>query len=260
MKYKGFVISHKGKVRMNNEDNAYINGYYSRDEKKSFWTYKDEKNDNMLVAVFDGMGGEKNGKIASRMATEELAYKENSEKVYAQRFSKKTNFYVANTNRKIALYDENVNMGTTCVILSIESNEYYFLNLGDSRGYLFRNGELRQMTKDHNMVIELFKQGVLTKEQAENHRDRHSLYQYLGMKECGEIIEPEPFCSEGLEAMKGDVCLLCSDGLTNMLNDKEIQKILNDDKLIEDKIIELFYKALDKGGKDNVTIVLVEAE
>ena len=260
MKYKILAISHKGKIRENNEDNAYINGYYRRNDEDNFWTYQDEKNDNLLAAVFDGMGGVENGEIASRMAAEELTQRENGEKVYTQEFSKKANDYVINTNRKIALCDENSNMGTTCVILSVEDDKYYFFNLGDSRGYLFQNGELRQMTKDHNMVLELLKQGVLTKEQAENHRDRHVLYQSLGMKECGEIIEPEIFSSDSMNAEKGDICLLCSDGLTDMLCDEEIQNILNTDKLIEDKIIDLFHEALDKGGKDNVTIVLVEVE
>lgn len=260
MKYRGFIISHKGKIRTNNEDNAYLNGYYRRDDGKSFWTYQDESTNNMLAAVFDGMGGIENGEIASRLAAQELAEIEYQDETEIIQLSTMIHSYAADANRRIALYDDEREMGTTCAILSIEKDHYFFFNLGDSRGYLFRDGELCQMTKDHNIIWEMVKKGILTKEQAERHPDRHSIYQCLGMKEQGEILEPQVFCADSVEAQKGDICLLCSDGLTDMLSDYEIQNILSTDKFIEDKVIELFRQALEKGGKDNVTIVVVEAE
>lgn len=253
MRFKGIVKSHGGNVRINNEDNAYMNGYYRKDDSCFLWKYEDSRENNFLTAVFDGMGGEDNGEEASRLAAEEL------NNISDKKISENTDEYICAANKAVVSRQHSNNMGTTCVILSIEDNVYHFSNLGDSRGYLLRGGKLKKMTRDHNMVQELLNNGVLTKEQAQRHPDRHSLSQYLGMSEGDEEILPEAYSAEPLRAENRDICLLCSDGLTDMLSGEEIEEILKSDKNLTERIDILLNTTLKKGGKDNVTIVVVEA-
>lgn len=253
MKYRGYIVSHGGNVRTNNEDNGYLDGYYRLNDKEFAWNYEKEKENSIMTAVFDGMGGEDNGEVASRLAVRTMYSMKN------KRFSDITEEYTINAGKKIQNNANGTHMGTTYTALSVEDNVYYFSNLGDSRGYLFRDGVLTQMTKDHNMIQEMLKNGILTEEQAQKHPDRHTLYQYLGMREEEEEIEPEPYIAEPVEAQSGDICLLCTDGLTDMLSDQEISNILSEKQLAEEKIQKLLKTALEHGGKDNITILVLEA-
>lgn len=254
MKYRAYITSHGGNIRKNNEDNAYLEGIYRLEDNEFCWNYKIEKQDFVLAAVFDGMGGISSGEIASRMAAVEMSH------IKSAVFSENLQSYVQETNAKIVNYSKNHKMGTTYTAVSVEDNKYYFSNIGDSRGYLYRNGKLEQMTKDHNLVQEMYNGGVLTKEQALKHPERHAIYQYLGMpEEDGMEIVLEPFIRNSVSAETGDICLLCSDGLTDMVTEEKIQEILEKAGTIEDKAESLKECALENGGKDNVTILLIEA-
>lgn len=268
MKYKGIVISHNGKTQTNNEDNAYLNEYYQKDTNKVCWRYESESENNMLAAVFDGMGGADNGEIASIIAAKTLAEvvdvfspvkTKMKEKESTCGFSKYVDTYVDYTNKKIVDFKQGSGMGTTCSILSIENDIHYFFNLGDSRGYLFRNGMLEQKTKDHNMVTELIKRGILSKEQANRHPDRHAIYQYLGMNNDFEEIPLEIYKSKGDPVKINDIFMLCSDGLIDMVCNQKIEEILKGDDNIKYKAESLLENALINGGKDNITILLIEA-
>lgn len=252
MRYRAVLISHGGKIRTKNEDNAYLEGYYRKDDTQFLWDYMVEKKDSILAAVFDGMGGESQGEVASHIAAR------NMYDLKEKYFSQWAEFFNQNTNKEIISYANGRSMGTTYVTVSVEDNVYYFSNLGDSRGYLFRQGMLEQMTKDHNMVQNLLQNGILTEEQARKHPDRHSLYQFLGMKEEDEEIIPEPFIAEAVQAEKKDLILLCSDGLTEMVEEKMIQSILKKEVELGEKAKRLLDEALKNGGHDNVTIILIE--
>lgn len=254
MRYKAYIASHGGKVRKNNEDNGYVHGYYRKNDKEFAWCYETEAADNMLLSVFDGMGGEENGEVASRVAAQTMKL------MNEQPFSQVINEYVDNAGRQIQTFAGKANTGTTYVAVSIEDNVYHFSNLGDSRGYLFREGKLTRLTKDHNMVEELFQMGVLTEEQAKKHPDRHTLYQYLGMKEDEDGTIMEAHIAETLQAESGDICLLCSDGLIEMVSEKTIVDILTTPTKLSEKAERLKETALMNGGKDNVTVLLVESE
>lgn len=249
----GIIMSHGGKARINNEDNGYLDGYYRLDDKEFIWSSEKETENHFLAAVFDGMGGEEHGEVASRIAARMMYAMKN------KKFSEVIEEYVAKSSESILSYAKNTNMGTTYAAVSIEENKYYFSNLGDSRGYLFRNGTLRQMTKDHNMVQEFLRAGILTEEQAKVHPERHTVYQFLGMKD-EEDIPLEPYQQEPTEVQVGDICLLCSDGLTDMLKDDEICDILIKERTIKDSADNLLQSALKQGGKDNVTILLLTAK
>lgn len=251
MKYKAYITSHGGNIRGNNEDNAFLHGYYRTNDKEFAWNYETEAADDMLLSVFDGMGGEENGEVASRIAAEAMDSMANG------LFSQMTDAYIEEAGKRIRAFAGKANTGTTYAALSIEDNVYHFSNLGDSRGYLFQDGKLIRMSKDHNMVEELFQMGVLTVEQAKNHPDRHTLYQYLGMKEDEDGTIMEAYVAEPIEAKEGDICLLCSDGLTEMVSEERIGEIIASEKAICEMAEKLKEEALSNGGKDNVTILVV---
>ncbi|MDO4556752.1 MAG: SpoIIE family protein phosphatase [Lachnospiraceae bacterium] len=253
MRYQAFLYSHGGKVRQNNEDNAYLEGGYRQDDKEFIWTHQVEKEDQLLAAVFDGMGGEASGEVASRIAARSMYG------MKTKKFSQSVADYTERASERILSYGGSASMGTTYVAASIEDDICYFSNVGDSRGYLYRDKVFRQMTRDHNLVQELYRNGILTKEQAQTHPDRHTLQQFLGMKEDGELILPEPYEADPLPVKPGDQILLCSDGLTEMLGEEEIINILNLSVAPEEKGKRLVEGALEKGGKDNVTVVVVSA-
>lgn len=252
MKYKAYMISHGGCIRKNNEDNGYVHGYYRKNDNEFAWNYETEAADTMLLSVFDGMGGEENGEVASRVAAQEMWSMRN------QTFSKHLSEYINNAGREIRKFAGKANTGTTYAAISIENDIYHFSNLGDSRGYLFREGKLRRMSKDHNMVEKLFQMGILTEEQAKKHPDRNRIYQYLGMKEDEDGTIMDPYMAEPVLAYKGDISLLCSDGLTDMVEESEISAILCQKKTLEEKAEQLKEEALANGGVDNITILLVE--
>ena len=163
--------------------------------------------------------------------------------------------YIYEVNFRISTHTINRKMATTYAALSIENNIYCFSNIGDSKGYLCRNGKIRKMTKDHNTVQLLVEEGLLTEEQAKKHPQRHAIYQALGMQE--EDIEPEPYISEKQNAQEGDLLLLCTDGITDMITEAEIEEILLD-KMIQNKVEVIVDKAMENGGKDNITALIVE--
>lgn len=250
MRYYGYVISHGGYQRINNEDNAFLDGVYRKEDMKFYWEYETESENHLLAAVFDGMGGENDGEVASRIAARAIGK-------FKGQLSGNEDMYIRETNEEIQSYAGKNRMGTTYAAVSIESNQYYFQNIGDSRGYLFRNGELMQMTKDHNMVLQMRKLGILTDDQVSRHPDRHAIYQYLGIEKEEDVIL-EPHLAQKIKARKGDICLLCTDGLTDFVSDTEICDVLRKSIGLENKMEQLLSKALDKGGKDNVTILLIK--
>lgn len=249
MKYKVDFISHQGNIRAKNEDNAYINGKYRKEVEELIWEYKEEFSDNALLAVFDGVGGECGGETASKIAAQTMDEYNNG------CFTKNIMDYIYEVNFRISTHTINRKMATTYAALSIENNIYCFSNIGDSKGYLCRNGKIRKMTKDHNTVQLLVEEGLLTEEQAKKHPQRHAIYQALGMQE--EDIEPEPYISEKQNAQEGDLLLLCTDGITDMITEAEIEEILLD-KMIQNKVEVIVDKAMENGGKDNITALIVE--
>ena len=249
MKYKVDFISHQGNIRAKNEDNAYITGKYRKEVEELIWEYKEEFSDNALLAVFDGVGGECGGETASKIAAQTMDEYNNG------CFTKNIMDYIYEVNFRISTHTINRKMATTYAALSIENNIYCFSNIGDSKGYLCRNGKIRKMTKDHNTVQLLVEEGLLTEEQAKKHPQRHAIYQALGMQE--EDIEPEPYISEKQNAQEGDLLLLCTDGITDMITEAEIEEILLD-KMIQNKVEVIVDKAMENGGKDNITALIVE--
>ena len=214
-----------------------------------------------MYAIADGMGGYTGGEIASKMACQGLIeyYAENTLAVQDD-----SDFYrnrlqylkaiIYNIHEKICEYGEKnsryENMGTTLSVLVLIKNRALIAHVGDSRIYRLRQNTLEQMTQDHTMAQIFMDLGHLSSEKGSKHPSRHVLTQALGHEI--EVI------NTGIEKIKkGDIFLLCSDGLNDMLTDAEIQYILSSRSKLKDKCSRLIKKALKMGGKDNVTVIIV---
>jgi len=206
-----------------------------------------------LVIVADGMGGHSAGEVASRMAVDIISreyYDSAEEPASALRRS-----FIA-ANREIHSNSTQVQtrtgMGTTCTALVLRDATAVSAHVGDSRLYLIRSGQIYLMTEDHSAVNEMVKRGLLTREEARHHPDKNVILRALGSHPEVEISSwGEPFPIRG-----GDRFLLCSDGLYDLVEDKEImQAVLAAD--VHSACAELISLAKDRGGYDNITVAVV---
>jgi protein phosphatase len=207
-----------------------------------------------LFAVADGMGGAQAGEVASRMAVEAFERVDESEAT-PEDLLRRT---AQDANREIfelAQGDSSRSgMGTTLTAALLHGDEISFGHVGDSRAYVFRDGRLRQITNDHSLVEELRRQGKLTRDQAAEHPQRSVITRALG---------PEPTVDVDtvtFSARPGDVFLLCSDGLTTMLDDEDVAAVLDRGEDLERTAQRLVRAANERGGRDNITVVLFRLE
>lgn len=240
-----FYLTDAGKVRTHNEDNV---------------TILNNNNQEFLLAVADGMGGHKAGEVASKIAIDHLTdefYKLDSFGTKENAIEWLRNIVVEINNKIFSYTDEFPNskgMGTTLVV-AIKTNDYVlFGNIGDSSGYVLKNQKLHKVTKDHTLVNLLVSTGELTVEEAKYHPRKNVLMRALG---ANDPIEIDIFdvVDNTIEAI-----FLCSDGLTNMLTEEQIEKILNSDLSIEEAVVKLIRKSNSRGGTDNITIAYLKKE
>lgn len=236
-----FVESNQGLVRARNEDYAEI--------------FK--KEDVVLLAVADGMGGHRAGDVASKMTLKclKIAFdsfdvhleKEGAKKWVGKLFEEINNII----HREAAQSVEYSGMGTTLVTALIHPNYIIIGNVGDSRAYVTTaENVLMQVTEDHTLVAELYRQGELSAEELETHPNKNILLQAIGTED--EIVV-DVFDLEGGIPNK---ILLCSDGLTGMVSDETIQTVLQKSEPLSVLGKELIQLANDNGGKDNITVAL----
>ena len=225
-----------GMRRTNNEDAIYIN---------------EQKN---LYLVADGMGGCNAGEVASSTAIS--AFVEAMENAENGETLDKMMSAIAQCNKKVYQKSrENVeflDMGTTLVAVTVENEKMFIVHVGDSRVYLFRENNLQQITTDHSYVMELVKIGSITREEAEVHPKRNIITRAIGISEEVEadtVIE---------DVKQGDKILLCTDGLSNMVSKGEMTKILIEQCSTEEKVKKLVVLANEKGGLDNISLILIE--
>lgn len=240
---KAFAKSDVGKVREMNQDYFYI----SKPEEKV-----------QLYIVADGMGGYKGGEIASKLAVEtskryilnNFDSIESSDKEEILKLIKSAIEYA-----NLVVYEKSKenkeleNMGTTIDVCLIFGNKVYIGHVGDSRVYRKRKDFFRKLTTDHSYVQKLVSDGTITKEEAYNHPKKNMLIKALG---CSTFVEPDVMVKGFL---KDDILLMCSDGLTNMLKDEEIVKIINENPI--EACNNLVSKANENGGYDNITAVII---
>ncbi len=228
-------FSDKGRIRENNEDSYY---------------YDPKKN---IFAVADGMGGHIAGEVASKLAVEVLA---NFSFEPYDDYCKALEEMIHEANSKIIDYGENnpdyQGMGTTFSTGIINNKTLYYAHIGDSRIYFFRNGESKQLTRDHSYVNQLVEKNEITEEEAFDHEQKNILTQALGTDSDINI-------NKGTHQLQtGDLLLFCTDGLTDMLRKEEITNYIKDNCCDPAHIATLLgEKALERGGKDNITLLVV---
>lgn len=238
---KSFSVTDIGRKRKLNQDFV-----YSSDE-----TVGNLKN---VYIVADGMGGHQAGDYASKCTVETMVreirgcFEQSPIRILSRAIR------IANDQvRRKAREDESLyGMGTTVVAATVLGKYLQVANVGDSRLYII-NEEVRQITRDHSLVEEMVRMGGLDREAARNHPDKNIITRAIGARDTIEI----DFFHEELKS--GDLILMCSDGLTNMLEDEEIGRILKTPGTIEERAERLIDAANQNGGRDNIAVILIDA-
>ncbi len=206
-----------------------------------------------VFIVADGMGGHNAGDYASRLAVETVveeistSFEKNPVKILNNAIERANEML-----RKRAREDRALSgMGTTIVAATCIGKYLEVANVGDSRLYVISD-EIRQITQDHSLVEEMVRMGGLDKETARNHPDKNIITRSVGAR---RDVEVDFF---DVELQTGDMVLLCSDGLTNMVDDEMICRILKGDGNLEDRVEELTRTANQNGGKDNISVIVIE--
>jgi serine/threonine protein phosphatase PrpC len=223
-----------GRQRRDNEDSAYVRV--------------------PLFVVADGMGGAQAGEVASALAVEEfrrgLPDADDGQLTTEQRLAAR----VRSANRRI--YEtaqterDQSGMGTTLTAVYLDGSDLVIAHVGDSRAYVLRNSELTRLTHDHSLVEELMRRGKLTPEQAAEHPQRSIITRALGIEPDVEVD------TWSYPARAGDVVLLCSDGLTSMIDESLVAQVLRSTPDLEQAGEQLIHEANEAGGRDNITVIL----
>ncbi|MBN1104096.1 MAG: Stp1/IreP family PP2C-type Ser/Thr phosphatase [Deltaproteobacteria bacterium] len=250
MRFESFAASDPGLVRQANEDSLLA------------------LEEQGLFLVADGMGGLSRGDVASRIAVEtvERFVKASRKEDITwpikpqEQYSMEENRFLAaismanwNVYSEFLKNDKNSAMGTTLVGLLVDGEKMVVTNVGDSRAYLIRDSVIQQVTDDHSLVMEEVRKGTMTREEARHHPQKHVINRALGISEVARVD------ISSVVVQEEDLFLLCSDGLSDMLSDKEILDIARSymDKPLKEMGEGLILAANEKGGRDNVSVVLV---
>lgn len=234
----------RGKIRENNQDYYHI----SKSSKLP------------LFMVADGMGGHKAGEVASKMAVDvivkvftevDINNLDNEDAIIDT--IRRAIVEANNVIHKKSIEDLECNgMGTTITIAYLLNKKLIIGHIGDSRAYSIQNNGLKQITEDHSLVAQLVKNGSISAREAQYHPQKNIITRALGTNECIDIdivIE---------EVKKDDIILLCTDGLTNMLDDSEIKNVILDNRDMQSACDNLVKKANELGGLDNITVIAVK--
>jgi len=224
-------ISHTGLVRGNNEDALLVDGAHA------------------LYAVADGVGGHRGGEVASRTAIEALRAAVAAGRSVQDAITSANEAVIERARGDVDL----TGMGTTMTAMVVAGGRQVLIgHVGDSRAYLLHDGALRRVTDDHSLVEELVREGRLTPEQAESHPQRNIVTRALGLDEPVEVdVYP-------LDVVQGDRIILCSDGLTTMVRERDIERIARGETDPQRAADELVDAANRAGGEDNTSVVVID--
>ena len=228
-------------------------------EKNQDYYYVSEENDEPKIYILaDGMGGYKGGEVASKLATESVKkyIQSNFDSIIKDKESILKLIASAVEYANMVVYEKSKEtqelegMGTTLEVCLIYNNKAYIGHVGDSRVYRIRNEVIRKLTKDHSYVQQLIEDKKITREEAKTHPKKNMITRALG---CTPYVEPD-LRARNLE--KGDIFILCSDGLTNMVEEKQIYEIIKED--IQNAAERLVDEANQAGGYDNITVIIIK--
>ena len=250
IKLKYAAISDIGNVRSNNEDNVYFPGESSREPRKNIYTFSGERTESKaFVCVCDGMGGHSAGEVASYMAVSQVSnnYGKIIENVKSAAGVKKVmSEFISGVNDAIYHASDTKpelrSMGTTLTGVYFINGGAFFVNIGDSRVYMVKGSKMTQLTIDHA-----------------DSDNKHALTRFLGMSSEYGNVYPDVDIKKRSIGMKSRF-LLCSDGLTDMVDDTLIRNILLENKQPSEAAEELVKQAKKNGGRDNITVLVIDAE
>ena len=257
---KTLAGTHAGMTGKNNEDSFGVSAFLLDEESST---------PVLLAVLADGIGGHNAGEVASALVVDTVS------EVISQSDAADPlttlNEAVQTASQRVQTMsgssDGHKGMGSTLVTTWIIGKQLYTAYVGDSRIYLLRNRKLIRLTQDHSWIQEALDTGLITPEQAEGHPNAHVIRRYVGSPEPPEVdfrlrLDPsetaqQSIANQGMDLKNGDLLLLCSDGLTDLVNDEEIEDILNHTRP-EKAINEMITLANERGGHDNTTIVLIQ--
>lgn len=255
--YNVYISTDPGKLRDNNEDNFVVNSTFKKPELQRQHLKGNGLSEPILCGVFDGMGGESGGMIASEIGAR-IAVE------YYEFLRQRKNFpeksiqqYVDNSNRQIRSYLEESKLkrgGTTFALAYIYTEGLRLFSMGDSRIYLYKSGALQRVSRDHTLAQKKYEANIFTREEAEESAESHMLTRFLGMDPESSDFKAEIYVPIVLN--EGEKLLICSDGLYDMCTDKEIEEIIFSEQ--NAPTIKLVNKARKNGGIDNITCIIVE--
>jgi len=267
LKLKVGVVSVKGNYREHNEDNFYVPGrrsvrHDSGSESNSEMPTLTLEPSNLFI-VADGMGGQQAGEQASLMAVEmiprAIARRLSPDEKEPNRIKEAIRDAVAEVNQEIlgssGAIHEYSNMGTTVVLMQFRFDRVFVAGIGDSRAYRLRDGRMEQLTKDHSLADALLDAGTITPAELPSHKFKNVLYLYLGSKDA----RGGPEDVRVLDVRPGDRLLMASDGLTGVVSDKELARVLGTVDDPQKAATELKNMALANDSKDNVTCLIIHA-
>ncbi len=251
--------SHTGETRTNNEDRYSVTAY--RMERSSMPT--------LLAIVADGIGGHNAGEVASDLTVETIVNRLTASRIKEPLFQLQAAIMEASevVAQAARTNNEQQGMGSTVVTSWIIGSRLYTATVGDSRIYFLRDGSLQQISIDHTWVQEAIDHNIIQPDQARNHPQAHVLRRYIGAQRPAEPDlrlrlkvnegDKQSQANQGLTLQSGDTLLLCTDGLTDLVDDDEIQQVLieNDPMHAVERLTDM---ALERGGHDNITIVILE--
>lgn len=251
------ALTDPGRGGKNNEDSYGVSAYQ---------VSKDDPTPSLFAIVADGVGGHQAGEVAAEMAVEIISQvvadsgADNPQSILERAFAKANNAICTHSSSNSNLSG----MSTTAACAWIIADRLYLASIGDSRIYLKRGENLIQLTVDHTWIQEAIESGLITADQARNHPNAHLIRRHLGSKQPaipdfrlhlrGDESDGQAIANQGLQLLPGDHLLLCSDGLTDLVSDKEIEKSLEISPL-DEALQSLIDLSNSRGGHDNITII-----
>lgn len=252
--------THEGMSGKNNEDSFGVTSYQLNE---------DQKTPVLLAVLSDGIGGHRAGEVASGIAVDTISQVVSESDMNQPTETLRNAIILANEKiyNQAQQNTDNKGMGATVCVALIIQNKLYTATIGDSRIYLIRQGDIRKLSIDHTWIQEALDSGLLRPDQVEGHPNAHVIRRYLGapsepdvdfrMILTGKETAPEAESNQGTPLLPGDMLLLCSDGLTDLVKDPEILEVVQTNSL-ETAVQTLITMANDRGGHDNTTIILLK--
>ncbi len=253
------ALSHAGMAGKNNEDRYAVTSYTVGEEEKPV----------VFAVVSDGIGGHRAGEVAAELAVNYIVQMvaESNGRKPLEIIESAIHYASEAIASRSASKEEQQGMGATCACAWVEEDRLYAGYVGDSRIYLVRNGKIRRLSIDHTWVQEAVEKGIITPDQAHDHPNVHIIRRHLGSVELPEVDfrlrlnendnNEQAVKNQGTRLVPGDILLMCTDGLSDMVWDDEILRLVTTRNSLKSTAEDLVARANERGGHDNITVVLL---